>query len=287
MRLSTREITGTIFCAALYAVGSFLTAYVQSPWGLGQFRPAIVIPAVFSIVFGALPAGIGSAIGTLICDSVKHGQLYIPSLVSAVPGNFIGFYMLGKMLKGKFSWQRFVVAGIVTLVVSNVITAFLYVPANYFLGAIPASLTISDLVILATALTVWWFVTMLPFMLLVTPPIIKAVSAAIPSFVPEDVRVVSLRSELPQPLFAKSLILPGVGLIAIWLLLSFTSLGQILLYGLAIKLKSGAAISLEAMDALFLISGIVLSVIGALVYIRLPKTKFVASVEGQAKPKKA
>ncbi len=282
MRLSTREITSTIFCAALYAVGSFLTAYVQSPWGFGQFRPAVVIPAVFSIVSGALPAGIGSAIGTLICDSIKHGQLYIPSLVSAVPGNFIGFYMLGKMLQGKFSWQRFVVAGITSLVASNVITAFLYVPANYMLGAIPASLAMSDLVVLAIALTVWWFVTMLPFMLLVTPPIIKAVSAAIPSHIPEDVRTVSLRSELPQPLFAKSLILPGVALLVIWLLLSFTPLGQILLYGLAIKLKSGAALSLEAMEALFLISGIVLSGIGLLVYIKLPKkAKTVASVTGQ------
>ena len=82
----------TVMCAALYAVGSFVTAYIPSPWGFGQFRPAVVIPAFFAVLFGPMPAGIGAAIGTLIADSVKHGYLYHGSFLAAVPGNFIGFY---------------------------------------------------------------------------------------------------------------------------------------------------------------------------------------------------
>jgi hypothetical protein len=44
----------TALCAALYAVGAYATAYIPSPWGFGQFRPAVVIPAFFAVVFGPL-----------------------------------------------------------------------------------------------------------------------------------------------------------------------------------------------------------------------------------------
>ena len=269
MRLSTKEISGMIFCAALYAVGSFVTAYIQSPWGFGQFRPAVVIPAVFSIVFGPWTSGVGAAMGTLICDSIKHGQFYIPSLTAAVPGNFIRFFMLGKLLQGKFSWRRFVIVTMIILPITNAIVAFLYVPTIYLLGFLPKALAASDLLIFATALTVWWFVTMLPFMLLFTPPLTKAVCSAVPSLVPQDVRSSSLKSEISKPLFALSLILPGALLLIIGVLLAFTPLGQILFYGLTIKLKSGyAALSLDAMKVLFLISGITLSGIGTLLIAR-------------------
>jgi hypothetical protein len=82
-------------CAALYGVGSLATAYIPSPWGFGQFRPAVIVPAFFAVIYGPIPAGIGAALGTLIADSVKHGYLYPGSLIAAVPGNFLGFYLFG------------------------------------------------------------------------------------------------------------------------------------------------------------------------------------------------
>ena len=45
----------TSICASLYALGSYATSYIESPWGTGQFRPAVVIPAVFAILFGPIP----------------------------------------------------------------------------------------------------------------------------------------------------------------------------------------------------------------------------------------
>ena len=56
-------------CASLYALGSFITANIPSPWGAGQFRPAVVIPSLFAVISGPFPAGIGAALGTLIADS--------------------------------------------------------------------------------------------------------------------------------------------------------------------------------------------------------------------------
>ena len=58
-RKPTLLLTATIMCAALYAIGSYVTAYIPSPWGAGQFRPAVVIPSLFATIFGPLPAGIG------------------------------------------------------------------------------------------------------------------------------------------------------------------------------------------------------------------------------------
>ncbi|MEM3579054.1 MAG: ECF transporter S component, partial [Candidatus Bathyarchaeia archaeon] len=88
----------TALCAALYAVGAYATSYIQSPWGMGQFRPAVVIPAFFATVFDPWTASIGAALGTLICDSAKHGTLYMGSLIAAVPGNFIGFFLFGYII---------------------------------------------------------------------------------------------------------------------------------------------------------------------------------------------
>lgn len=85
------KIVLTDLCAALYAIGSYFTAYIQSPWGMGQFRPTVVIPALFVSLLGPWIAGIGTAIGTLICDSIKRGTLHIGSLIAVVHGNFIGF----------------------------------------------------------------------------------------------------------------------------------------------------------------------------------------------------
>jgi len=119
-------IVATAINAALYAVGSFATAYIPSPWGMGQFRPAVVIPAIFSIIFGPWAGGVGAALGTLIADSVKHGGIYPGSLLAAVPGNFLGFFLMGYALRRKFSWPRFITITNLALLVSNAVVAFLY-----------------------------------------------------------------------------------------------------------------------------------------------------------------
>jgi Na+/proline symporter len=78
-------VISTALCAALYAIGAYATAYIQSPWGMGQFRPAVVIPAFFATIFGPWTGGVGAAIGTLICDSAKRSALHVGSLIAAVP----------------------------------------------------------------------------------------------------------------------------------------------------------------------------------------------------------
>jgi uncharacterized membrane protein len=250
-------------CAALYAVGSYLTAFTASPWGSGQFRPAAVIPAVFSTLFGPLVGGVGAALGTLIADSAKHGQIYVRSLVASVPGNFVGFYLFGWIMKRRFSWENFVKASQVTLVVGNAIVAFVYV---YFRTFVEASYPVAfreAWIHVSLGLVAWWYVTMLPFVLLLGPPLIRAVASAFPGVVYEEARLSTLRSELPKRSFAMAMLVPGIIMLLIGAWITLTDPNQLQ----ALKLAYGAAYSviLAGMQALFLGSGAVLLVLGVLV----------------------
>jgi uncharacterized membrane protein len=250
-------------CAALYAVGSYLTAFTASPWGSGQFRPAAVIPAVFSTLFGPLVGGVGAALGTLIADSAKHGQIYVRSLVASVPGNFVGFYLFGWIMKRRFSWENFVKASQVTLVVANGIVAFVYV---YFRTFVEASYPVAfreAWIHVSLGLVAWWYVTMLPFVLLLGPPLIRAVASAFPGVVYEEARLSTLRSELPKRSFAMAMLVPGIIMLLIGAWITLTDPNQLQ----ALKLAYGAAYSviLAGMQALFLGSGAVLLVLGVLV----------------------
>jgi MFS family permease len=248
-------------CASLYAVGSYATAYIPSPWGFGQFRPAVVIPAFFATIFGPMPAAVGAAMGTLIADSAKHGYLYPGSYLAAVPGNFIGFYLFGYIVK-KFNWRRFILASNVTLTVANLIVAFLYVflfKVLYLNQQEYAEMAMSSLVSLSIGLTLWWFVTMLPFVLLVTPPLIRAVAAAVPSIVPEDVKTQSLREELPKTTLSLAMLVPGLIMLLIGLATTYTGVGSYF----SNTFGDPTSILIELM---FYISGIALTCLGIVVY---------------------
>ena len=251
----------TAICAGLYAVGCYATAYIPSPWGMGQFRPAVVIPAFFAIIFGPLPAATGAAIGTLIADSVKHGQLYIGSLIAAVPGNFIGFYVFGYILKKKFNWARFISASLLTLTMANFVVAFLYIFIFKYLYLQALNLSWEALTYLSIGLTIWWFVTMLPFMLLVTPPLVRAVASAFPSIVPEEVRIHSLDEDMPKLTFSLAMLIPGLILILVGLTTTFTVLGTYTVNFFGETTKA-------FIELMYYASGAVLSILGILVYIK-------------------
>jgi len=249
-------------CAVLYAIGAYSTAYIPSPWGVGQFRWAVVIPAFFATIFGPMPAGIGAAVGTLIADSVKHGYLYPGSYLAAVPGNFIGFYLFGYIVKKKFTWGRFILASNVTLTVANLIVAFLYIFLFkvFYLGQQTyVDMSPDAQIFLSIGLTIWWFVTMLPFVLLLTPLLIRAVAAAVPSVVPEEVRVHSLKQELPKNTFSLAILIPGLIMILMGLATTYTTLGN------HINSFFGEP-TFSLIQLMFYGSGLTLTVLGIIVY---------------------
>lgn len=253
------EAAASAMCAVLYAMGSYLTAYISSPWGSGQFRPAVVVPAVFSTLFGPMVGGLGAAVGTLIVDSVKYGQIYVRSLVAAVPGNFVGFYLFGWLMKRRFSWGNFIKASQITLIVSNAIVAFLYVYFRAFVeGSYPVAFR-EAWVYVSLGLVAWWYVTMLPFVLLLGPPLIRAVSSAFPGLVSEEVRSSTMRGEVPRKSFSLAMMLPGLLMLLIGVAIVLADPGQILAMQLA-----PSPLVLAGMQVMFVGSGAVLLVLGIL-----------------------
>ena len=268
--MSEFKVTGALrvvsaaMCAALYALGCYLTAYIVSPWGRGQFRPAVVIPQVIAVIFGGMPAGLGAAIGTFIADSIKHHCPYVPSLIAAVPSNFIAFYIYGKLLHEKFSLKRFILTTYLTLIIGNALCAFLYVPTIYFLGALPPNLTWLELTSFAVALTVWWFVTMLPFSLIVTPAILKSIAQAFPSITPMQLRSVNFGREFRSRAFNLTMMISGSGLAVIGLFLAYTPLGNQLLYAFTIKLhQEYALLTIQFINSILMTFGFAMTILGA------------------------
>ena len=255
-------VVSTALCAALYAVGAYATAYIQSPWGMGQFRPAVIIPAFFATIFGPWTGGVGAALGTLICDSVKHGTLHMGSLIAAVPGNFVGFFLFGYIVKRKFTWGRFVLASNVTLVIGNLIVGFLYVFAYKLLYAQALKMSWEALTLLSLGLTIFWFITMLPFVLLVTPPLIRAAALAFPGIVSEEIRMHSLKSEIPKKTFGLALAVPGIAMLLVGLATTYSPFGSYLATNFA---STFTPVVMDLLQLLFYGSGIVLSVLGVVV----------------------
>lgn len=261
-------IVATAINAALYAVGSFTTAYIPSPWGIGQFRPAVVIPGFFAVIFGPWAGGIGAALGTLIADSIKHGGLYPGSILAAVPGNFIGFFMLGYFLRKKFNWARFITATNVSLLVANAVVAFLYVfvyKTFYAQASAFTQATGDALIALSVGLTIFWFVTMLPFVLLLVPPIISVVTRAFPSIIPPEVRVNGIK-QVPKRLLGASMLAPGIIMILIGLTLTYAPLGGYLSTNFAASYLPITTLSL--IQLLLYAGGFALSVLGGIYIVK-------------------
>jgi hypothetical protein len=204
--------------------------------------------------------GLGSAVGTLIVDSVKHGEIYIRSLVSSVPGNFVGFYLLGWLIKRRFSWENFIKASHISLIVSNTIVAFLYVYYRAFVEASYPEVFRAAWIYVSLGLVAWWYVTMLPFVLLLGPPLIRAVASAFPGQVPESLRLAAVRSEMSRKSFSLAMILPGLIVLLIGIMITLADASLLLELQIAPSL-----LILAGMQVMFVGSGIVLLSIGVLV----------------------
>lgn len=250
---SGERVAATSVCAALYALGSFATSYIVSPFGRGQFRPAVVIPAIFTIIYGPEVGGLGAAIGTLIADSAKHGSFYLPSLLAAVPGNFLGFYLLGRMLRREFSWAKFSIASQLSLALGCATVAYLYTLSISLLGMLPPTLNSYELFLLGTSLALWFFITEYPFVILLAPPLLRAVKSRLP--------FVSVSEGRPS--WLTSLVLPGAIFLVVALMLTFTPASAEVMRGLLLKLNPGyAASTLYLMQLLFAGSGVAMTLAG-------------------------
>lgn len=107
--MKTQDIAVIGICAALYAIVGISTANVNF-FGIG-FLPAVVIPAVFAVLYGPWVGGLSGALGIFIRDMFVHGNAGL-SLVAGVPPNFILFFLIGYISYKNISLKQ-TVAGVV------------------------------------------------------------------------------------------------------------------------------------------------------------------------------
>jgi hypothetical protein len=170
------KVALTIVSAALYAAAIAATSFIPTPWGVGNFRPGVVVPAFFAVACGPLVGGVGAAIGCFIGDlalSVFGLTTPLLSLVAGVPSNFVGFYLLGWLVLKYRSWASFVASSFVALIVGNLIAALGVV--GFLSLTVPEWASLSTDLKIATVmgLTFFWVATMAPFVIPLTPILVR------------------------------------------------------------------------------------------------------------------
>jgi hypothetical protein len=197
-RSKSFTIALTSMNAVLYFIGAYITSYIESPWGIGQFRPAVIIPFYFAVAFGPYVGGVGAAIGTLLASILRYGQPWL-SLVSGTPANFIAFYLVGYFLHNRFSWSRFILVAITTSLLGNFIAA-LGVWFAAYVGLYPLIQFITKLSFYAQlgfviGLTLFWFITMAPFNLIIVPILLKLTTTFLPKHLTEQLSSINIKKE--------------------------------------------------------------------------------------------
>ncbi len=168
--------------AALYAVAVAATSFVPTPWGIGNFRPGVVIPAFFAVVFGPFVGGMGAALGCFIGDlALTIFGLSNPllSIVAGVPGNFVGFYLLGWLASKRRSVQFFILSSFAALVVGNLIAA-LGVLGYFWLITFDWALSPVEFKIAITVgLMLFWVLTMVIFVVPLVPVLVLYIAPSL------------------------------------------------------------------------------------------------------------
>ena len=161
------KLAVVIITTALYAIGKWMTAFVPTPWGVGQLLVGIFLPAYMAVVADTLSVAVGAGLGTFAGDLFVQTNPTL-SLIAGVPANFIAFLFFGWFVKKYRSWPSFVAATVVFVSLGNLIAAFLvYQFANATIGVTLPSTAIAGL-------TVFWNTTSIPAILIMVPVLIRA-----------------------------------------------------------------------------------------------------------------
>lgn len=171
-RSSASYVANVAICAALYAVVNGLTALIPVPLIVGEFRPGVVIPALFTIASGTRVGALGAAFGSLIGDVIFLTPLGktnpFLALVAGFPANLIGFLVFGLIINRAKSWSAYTYGTLTALFVGNFVAAFAVVETLLYKS--PLTEQVSQMLLF----TFFWLGTMVPFMLLLLPVLVRA-----------------------------------------------------------------------------------------------------------------
>jgi hypothetical protein len=164
----TARVAVIALTAILYTIGKWITAGIQTPWGVGQLLIGIFLPAFMAVTADTLSVAIGAGLGTFVGDIFVRTNPLL-SLLAGVPANFVAFLLFGWFVKKYKSWPAFVAGTVAFVTLGNLIAAinvYLFLPVA--LGAsVPSSAILG--------LTVFWNTTSIPAILIAVPILVRAV----------------------------------------------------------------------------------------------------------------
>jgi len=166
--------------AVLYAIAKGATAFIPTPWGVGELLIGIFIPAFFAVVSDTWSVAIGAGLGTFIGDSLfltaTGGTNPGLSLIAGVPANFFAFLLFGLYVKRYKSWTSFVAATISFVTLGNLIAASSIVFFGAYVFTPVKGLVATHYAAgLIFGFTAFWSLTMVPIIIIVVPILIRAV----------------------------------------------------------------------------------------------------------------
>jgi hypothetical protein len=164
--------------AILYTIGKGLTAYIPTPWLVGQVLVGIFLPAFLAVVSETVPVAVGAGIGTFVGDVLfvaPAGVTNAPlSLIAGVPANFVAFMLFGWFVKKYRTWSGFVAATVAFVTLGNLIAAVMVVRFASLVFAPAAGLAAFPSLNLILGYTVFWNMTAIPAIIIAVPVLIRA-----------------------------------------------------------------------------------------------------------------
>lgn len=152
--MKTIQVVNIGVCGALYAGFGYLTHLgIFTPViGIVRFWPAVIVPAVFAILFGSMVGGYGAALGIFISDMVIHGDALL-SLTVGVPSNFLGFYLVGYFGRKKME-INVLMLGIIASITFAASSILMYFLSPTYFGGVFGELLFISISVLCIGLTV-------------------------------------------------------------------------------------------------------------------------------------
>ncbi|MFA5364210.1 MAG: hypothetical protein WC325_03405 [Candidatus Bathyarchaeia archaeon] len=127
--MKTIDIAMIGVSAALYAIVGVITnmGLVSPVVGVVKFWPAVVVPAIFAVLYGPWVGGTGAAIGIFISDMVQPGHgIILLSLTAGCTSNFAMFYLIGYISRKDFKWYNLLLVLISGAVVLTGMIGYLF-----------------------------------------------------------------------------------------------------------------------------------------------------------------
>ena len=169
---ATVQVSVIAISAALFAVAKGVTAYIRTPWGLGELFIASFIPIFFAVTADPLPAALGAGAGSFLGDILFLVPLgattpYFAITVGA-PANFVATLLISLFVRRYRSWPSFVAATVSLYTFGNFMAAALL----WWLAPLPQAIDI-------LGFTLFWDMTSIPAILIGVPILIRATAPVV------------------------------------------------------------------------------------------------------------